>query len=261
MGVITEYKLRDLLKNKELTKIKTFEVPKGTIITPSARTFLQDQKIKLSFVEELDLEKSQTKQYFSFREDETKSHLIEVEASGRHVHLSRESIDLLFGKGYELTKVRELSQPGQYVCKERVTLIGPKSILRNVVILGPERKKTQVELSLTDAVALGLKVPIRESGDLAGSASIVLATENKILQMEEGVIVAKRHIHMTPEDAEKFQVKDKQLVKVQVLGTRPLIFDEVLVRVHQNYQTRMHIDYDEANACGFQKGTLGRLIK
>ena len=186
---------------------------------------------------------------------------IEIEASGRHVHLSRETINLLFGPGYELTKLRDLSQPGQYVCKERVTLIGPKGVIHNVVVLGPERKQTQVEVSQTDAVSLGIKAPIKESGQLDGTPGIVLSAGQNVVHLHHGVIVAKRHIHMTLEDAKKNNVVNGEIVQVKVFGTRPLIFDDVVVRVHSAYATYMHIDYDEANACGFVKGTIGKIMK
>lgn len=186
---------------------------------------------------------------------------IGVEASGRHVHLSRECIDILFGKGYELTKVKELSQPGQFACNERVTLIGPKGSMANVVVLGPERKDTQVEISATDALILGLKVPVRESGDVKGSSGILIVGEKSAVKLEEGTIIAKRHIHLTPKDAKKFKVNDKENVKVQVLGSRKLIFDDVAIRVSEHFNSKMHIDYDEANACGFKNGILARIIK
>lgn len=187
--------------------------------------------------------------------------MIEVEASGRHVHLDTETKEKLFGKDYQLTKVKDLSQPGQFVCKERVTVVGPKGILNNVVILGPERKETQVEVSLTDAVSLGVKAPVRESGDLLGTPPITLKVGNQEAHLSKGLIVAKRHIHMVPKDAERFGLKDREIVQVQVFGNRPLIFDDVVVRVSEHYCTFMHIDYDEANACGFKKGTLARIIK
>ncbi len=186
---------------------------------------------------------------------------IPVEASGRHVHLSREAIDILFGEGYELTKVKDLSQPGQYACAERVSLIGPKGTVKNIAVLGPARKETQVELSLTDAVIIGVKAPVRESGKLSGSAPITIATEKGQITLKEGAIVAKRHIHVYPEDAAIFGVKDKDTVSVEVCGERPLVFHDVVIRVNENYRTFMHIDYDEANACGYKKGTFARIIK
>lgn len=185
----------------------------------------------------------------------------EVEASGRHVHLSRKELDALFGTGYELTKAKDLSQPGQYASKERLTVVGPKGAFHNVVILGPVRKESQVEVSLTDCLQLGVKAPIRESGDIEGTPGIVLVNGDKSVSLDKGLIVAKRHVHMTPEDAEKIGVKNHDIVKVKVEGARPFIFDDVVIRVSPKFATYMHIDYDEANACGFSKGIRGRIIK
>lgn len=185
----------------------------------------------------------------------------EVEASGRHVHLSRKELDALFGTGYKLTKAKDLSQPGQYASKERLTVVGPKGAFHNVVILGPVRKESQVEVSLTDCLQLGVKAPIRESGDIEGTPGIVLVNGDKSVSLDKGLIVAKRHVHMTPEDAEKIGVKNHDIVKVKVEGARPLIFDDVVIRVSPKFATYMHIDYDEANACGFSKGIRGRIIK
>lgn len=185
----------------------------------------------------------------------------EVEASGRHVHLSRKELDALFGTGYELTKAKDLSQPGQYASKERLTVVGPKGVFHNVVILGPVRKESQVEVSLTDCLQLGVKAPIRESGDIEGTPGIVLVNGDKSVSLDKGLIVAKRHVHMTPEDAEKLGVKNHDIVKVKVEGARPLVFDDVVIRVSPKFATYMHIDYDEANACGFSKGIRGRIIK
>lgn len=189
------------------------------------------------------------------------SNSFEVEASGRHVHLTQEDVDTLFGKGYQLTKQKDLSQPGQYACKERITVLGPKGALHNVVILGPTRPESQVEISATDGLALGVKAPIRESGDTEGTPGIVLVNGDKVVSLNQGLIVAKRHIHMTPVDAEKLGVVNKEVVQVKVEGTRPLIFDDVIVRVHPSFALAMHIDYDEANACGHSKGVRGRIVK
>ncbi|HBB29925.1 MAG TPA: propanediol utilization protein [Clostridiales bacterium] len=186
--------------------------------------------------------------------------LIEVESSGRHVHLSRKDVELLFGEGYKLTPAKELSQPGQFACEERVTITGPKGSIKNVVILGPERKATQVEISLTDALSLGIKAPIRESGKIDNTPGITISSSKASIIMDKGVIVAKRHIHITPEDALKYGVKDSQIVKVEVLGERPLIFDDTIIRVSPQYRTYMHIDYDEANACGYKKGVFCKIL-
>ena len=186
---------------------------------------------------------------------------IQVEASGRHIHLSQVHIDILFGNGYSLTKFKDLSQPGQYACKERVTITGPKGSISNVVVLGPPRPNTQVEVSLTDTLALGIKAPVKESGSIENTPGIKISTERGSIEIDKGVIVAKRHIHITPEDAKKFGVSDKQIVNVEVLGSRPLIFKDTVIRVSEKFKTYMHIDYDEANACGFTKGTLCRIVK
>lgn len=186
---------------------------------------------------------------------------IPVEASGRHVHLKREHVDLLFGKGYELTPRRDLSQPGQYLCEERLTLKTDKGILRNVAILGPVRKDTQVELSLTDATSIGIDAPVKESGDIKGSASITIISDLGEVKIGEGVIVAMRHLHTTPKDSVLLGVKDQDLVSIRIDGLRPVIFENVLVRVNEKYSTAVHIDYDEANACGYRPGTKGSIVK
>lgn len=186
---------------------------------------------------------------------------IPVEASGRHVHLKREDLDVLFGKGYELTPKRDLSQPGQYLCEERLILKTDKGILRNVAVLGPVRKDTQVELSLTDAASIGVNAPIKESGDIGGSASVTIVSDQGEVKIREGVIVAMRHLHTSPEEAVLLGVKDKDLVSIRVDGLRPVIFEDVLVRVSEKYSTAVHIDYDEANACGYRPGTTGSIVK
>ncbi|MDY3919844.1 MAG: ethanolamine utilization phosphate acetyltransferase EutD [Candidatus Limivivens sp.] len=187
--------------------------------------------------------------------------LVEVEASGRHVHLCRADVEALFGKDYQLKKVRELSQPGQFVCEERVTLAGPKGSIPNVVVLGPERPKSQAEISKTDALVLGVQPPVRLSGDLAGSPGIRILSGDREVVLAEGVIIAKRHMHISPEDAQRLQVKDREPLKIKVFGSRPLIFEDTIARVSKDFQTRVHIDYDEANACGFEKGTFCRIVR
>lgn len=198
----------------------------------------------------------------NFLAEEIKSQVfIEVEASGRHVHLTKEAVEILYGVGHQLTPDKPLSQTGQYAAKERLTLVGPKGSLQRVVVLGPPREESQVEISLTDALILGIKAPLRQSGEISDSAEITLSTEQATLKLSQGAIVAKRHIHMTPEDASKFQLKDGEMVGVKVFGQRPTIFQDTLIRVSPRFVTRMHIDYDEANACGFGAGTLGLIIK
>lgn len=183
---------------------------------------------------------------------------VELEASGRHVHVTKEQAQQLFGHG--LTPKRELSQPGQYLCNERVTVKGPKGEFHNVAVLGPERPQAQVEISLTDARTLGITPPIRPSGSVADTPGAVLAGPCGQVALSQGVIAAQRHIHMSPEDAETMGVQDKQMVRLQTFTSRPVVFEELLVRIAPGFQTRVHLDYDEANACGFRQGDLGRIL-
>ena len=183
---------------------------------------------------------------------------VELEASGRHVHVTKQQAEILFGHG--LTPKRPLSQPGQYLSNERVTVIGPKGEFQNVAVLGPERPEAQVEVSLTDSKTLGLTPPVKLSGDISGSPGATLVGPCGRVTLDKGVIVAKRHIHMTPQSAAHFGVKDKQVVRLQTYTNRPLIFDDVVVRVSDRFDTFVHLDYDEANACGFQSGDLGRIL-
>jgi len=183
---------------------------------------------------------------------------VELEASGRHVHVTQEQALTLFG--HPLTPKRPLSQPGQYLANERVTVVGPKGEFANVAVLGPERKAGQVEISLTDARTLGVEAPVRLSGDVKNSPGILLRGEKGCVTLSEGVIAAKRHIHLTPEAAKKFHVQDKQTVKLQTYTARPVLFEDVAVRVSPDFAAYVHLDYDEANACGFQKGDLGRIL-
>ncbi len=183
---------------------------------------------------------------------------VELEASGRHVHVSKEQAQILFG--HDLTPHRPLSQPGQFLAQERVTVKGPKGEFQNVAVLGPARGKAQVEISLTDGKTLGIVPPVRLSGDVANTPGAELIGPKGRITIEEGVIAAKRHIHMTPKDAKHFGVKDKQVVKLQTFTERPVVFEDVVVRVSPDFEAYVHLDYDEANACGFQKGDLGRIL-
>ena len=196
--------------------------------------------------------------YVNLTERVIKRLFVELEASGRHVHVTKEQANLLFG--HPLTPKRPLSQPGQYLANERVKVIGPKGEFANVAVLGPERSAAQVELSMTDARALGISAPVRLSGDIQNTPGAVIATEKGSVTLPQGVIVAKRHIHITPEDAKKMGVADKQVVNLQTFTGRPLTFGEVVVRVSPDFATYVHLDYDEANACGFQAGDLGRIL-
>ena len=173
-----------------------------------------------------------------------------VETSARHVHLSREDLDILFGKGFELTFKKDLSQPGQFATNERVTVVGPKREIVNISILGPVRKQTQVELSATDARSVGIPIVVRESGDLAGTPGCKIVGPCGEVEISEGVIVAKRHIHLTPDSAAEFGVEDKQIVSVEIKGTgRSTVFGDVVIRVSEKFAPAMHIDTDESNAC------------
>ena len=185
-----------------------------------------------------------------------------VETSARHVHVTQEVLETLFGKGYELTKKKDLSQPGQYACAERVDIVGPKKTRAGVSILGPVRPETQVELSLTDARSIGVAAPIRESGDIAGSGACKMVGPCGEVELNEGVIVAKRHIHMTTADAAAMGLTDKQVVSVKVPSNgRALIFGDVVVRVSDKYALAMHIDTDESNAGAIAPNTMGEIIK
>lgn len=184
-----------------------------------------------------------------------------VETSARHVHVTREALDILFGEGYELTVKKELSQPGQFASNERVAVIGPKGSFPAVSILGPVRPENQVEISLTDARSIGVTAPVRESGDVAGSGACKLVGPKGEIELECGVIAAQRHIHATPEDAEKFGLSDKQIVSVKIDSDgRSLVFGDVVVRVSPKYALAMHIDTDESNAAGATPGLMGEIL-
>ena len=185
-----------------------------------------------------------------------------VETSARHVHLAKEHVDILFGEGHALTFKKDLSQPGQFACEERVSVVGPKNTIKNVIVLGPERKASQVEVSLTDARTLGVTAPVRESGDVANSGACKLVGPCGEVELAEGVIVAKRHIHFTPDEAAEANVSDKEIVMVKVVSDgRTTIFDDVVVRVHPNFSAAMHIDTDESNAAMAFGQIYGEIIK
>ena len=186
--------------------------------------------------------------------------MVEIEGSGKHCHVTRETLDILYGKGFELEVKKMLSQPGQYVTPQKVTLSGPRGT-SDISIIGPCRKVDQVELSFTDARALGFDPPIRESGDVAGSSACKLAGPNGEVEISEGVIIAKRHVHLTSEDGERFGIKDKQIVKLKFGGERALVFDEVVARVGPTHATFVHLDYDEINAAAiFGERPMGEVI-
>lgn len=185
-----------------------------------------------------------------------------VETSARHIHVTKEHLEILFGAGATLTKKKDLSQPGQYACEERVTIVGPKKELANVSILGPERPATQVELSATDARSIGVGIAVRESGDIAGTPGCKIVGPCGEVEISEGVIVAKRHIHMVPETAEKLGLKNKDVVWVKVeTDGRKAILGDVVVRVSETFADAMHIDTDESNAIAAGRELYGEIIK
>lgn len=185
-----------------------------------------------------------------------------VETSARHVHLSPADLETLFGAGYQLTWKKDLSQPGQFACEERVTVVGSKKELKNISILGPVRNQTQVELSLTDARSIGIAAPIRESGDVAGSGACKIIGPKGEIEISEGVIVAKRHIHATVADAEALGVKNGDIVSVKIDSDgRSVIFGDVVVRVSDSYALAMHIDTDESNAAACPRDAEGEIVR
>ena len=183
---------------------------------------------------------------------------VPLEASGRHVHLTENQCRQLFGQA--LTPQRPLSQPGQYLASQRVTVIGPRGRFENVAVLGPARKEAQVELSMTDCRTLGLQAPIRQSGDVAGTPGVILEGPCGRIGLQNGVMIAQRHLHLTPEAATLFRVKDKQIITLQTYTARPTLFQDVLVRVSTQFANAAHLDFDEANACGMKPGDLGRIL-
>ena len=188
---------------------------------------------------------------------------IPVGISNRHIHLSREDLETLFGKGYELTPMKELSQPGQYACKETLTLVGPSMrAIEGVRVLGPLRSASQVEISATDSFQLKIKPPVRESGKIAGSAPVTIVGPRGVVSLSEGCIIANRHVHMSPDDAARFGVKDGDYIDVDVLsGTRKSRWFDVQIRVHKDFRLEMHVDTDDANSAGLKNGSTVTVVK
>lgn len=186
---------------------------------------------------------------------------IPIALSNKHLHICQEHLEILFGQGYELKKIKDLSQPGQYACDEKVDIVGSKGILKGVRILGPVRPATQIEISISDGFQLGVDAPVRDSGQIDSTPGIKIVGPKGEVELDKGVIVAARHIHMYTDDAKKFGVEDKDIVNVKVGGPRGLIFDNVLVRVNPNFALEMHVDIEEGNAAGVKNGELVELIK
>ncbi|RRJ65435.1 phosphate propanoyltransferase [Paenibacillus oralis] len=188
------------------------------------------------------------------------SKAVPVGVSARHIHLTQEHIEILFGQGYQLTEFKPLSQPGQFAANEQVAVIGPKGQFDKVRILGPARPASQLEISRTDSFAIGVKAPVRESGNIEGTPGIKVKGPAGEIELDKGVIVAARHIHFHTSDAEKWGIKDKQLLKVRLGGERGLVFENVIARVSDNFALDMHIDTDEANAAGAKTGDTAEII-
>ena len=198
----------------------------------------------------------------SIKGTDTNDNGIPVGISNRHIHLCREHVDILFGKGYELTKLKELSQPGQFACKEQLTIVGPSMrAIEGVRVLGPERKASQVEISRTDSFVLKVKPPVRESGDIKGSAPVTIIGPKGVVTLNEGCIIANRHIHMSLDEAQRFGVQDGQYVDVALDGERKSLFYDVQIRAHKDFRLEMHIDTDDANAAGVGNGFKTRIVK
>lgn len=187
--------------------------------------------------------------------------MLPIALSNKHLHVSQKDLEILFGEGYELTKMKDLSQPGQYACDEKVDVIGPKGTLKGVRILGPVRPDTQIEVSIADAFFLGISPLVRNSGELNETPGVKVTGPKGEVVLEKGVIVAARHIHMHTTDGEDYGVKDKDIVSIKVSGARGLVFDNVLVRVHPTYALEMHVDLEEGNASGVRNGEMVELIK
>lgn len=186
---------------------------------------------------------------------------VPVAMSNRHIHVSKGDLDVLFGKGYELTNVKDLSQPGQYACDEKVDIVGPKNTIKGVRILGPVRPVTQVEISMFDARTLGIEGVVRASGNINGTPGAIIVGPKGQVEIKEGVIVAARHLHLHTDDAPKYGLKDRDIIKVKVGKERSIVFENVVVRVHPDFALDMHIDIEEGNAAGISNGDLGEIIR
>ncbi|ASS99256.1 propanediol utilization protein [Geobacillus thermocatenulatus] len=248
MAVITETYLRsEMLKG---TLSNPYFISHQHRLTPAAQDFLRDRGIKIEVMGSNSIRTIA----------KSKELRIPVGVSNRHVHLSHHEVEVLFGKGYELTPYRSLSQPGQFAAEETVTLVGPKGVLSKVRILGPARELTQVEISRTDGFTLGIHPPVRLSGSIEGTPGITLVGKAGSITISQGVIVAKSHVHMSPNDAKEFNVKDGDRLIVQAISDRSIIFPEVVVRVNERFTLDFHIDTDEANAANLKTGDFVKVI-
>ena len=185
----------------------------------------------------------------------------EVGLSNKHLHLKKEDIEVLFGEGHTLTPTKDLKQPGQFASEEKVDIVGPKGTLKGVRVLGPARPETQIELAMTDARAIGISAPVRESGKLDGTPGVKLIGPAGEVTIGHGTIIALRHIHLSPAQATEAGVKDKEIISIKFEGERGLVFDNVLVRSGDGHESEIHLDTDEGNAAGLRNGTLGEIVK
>ncbi|MFC5527882.1 phosphate propanoyltransferase [Cohnella yongneupensis] len=245
MALITETSLRAMLR---AGIPDPFLIREGDKLTPAAADFLKDRGIALRRIDQ-DADK-----------EDPRFPLIPVGVSNRHVHLSPQHVEALFGAGVRLTSMRELSQKGQFAARETVALIGLKGSLANVRVLGPARGKTQVEISRTDGFALGIHPPVRLSGDIEGTPGIELIGPSGAIQLQEGLILARNHVHLSPEEAHKLHVSSGDRLMLQAEGDRPMIFADAVARIAPNFSLDFHIDLDEANAARLDTGSFVRLI-
>ncbi|WP_260287403.1 phosphate propanoyltransferase [Peribacillus aracenensis] len=249
MAIITESKLRRMLK----TGIPNPYPIGDDRLTPAAADFLRDRKVVIG-------NRDPIKHSLSSNEEEMHNLMIPVGVSNRHIHLSSHDVEILFGNNYELTPIRELSQPGQFAAKEQVTLLGPKGMIQNVRILGPVREDTQVEISKTDGFQLGIHPPIRLSGSIDDTPGLTLIGPKGCVALHKGVIIAKSHVHMSPENAQHFDVKHGDGLLLQSIGERSIIFLDVIVRVAPRYKLDFHVDLDEGNAAGLKTGDYLKVV-
>jgi acetate kinase len=247
MGIKLDGKRNQDARADEITRISTDDSKVTVLVVPTdeERMMARDALRALS------------RSYITHVLDAQKRQPFLVEISAHHIHLTQEHVEALFGKGHQLTQHADLSQPGQYACKEQLTIVGPKGRIERVRILGPARKYTQVEIAMTEQFKLGIHPPIRESGDITDTPACVLESPNASVTIDRGVICALRHVHMSPEDALRYGVRDKSFVRVRIEGDRELVFGDVLVRVDPTFKLAMHIDTDEGNAANVKTGAHG----
>jgi acetate kinase len=248
MGIkLDEQRNRDAHGFAEICRISTDDSPVTVLVVPTNEERMIARETLRA------LSRSWLKSTLTAQQQEP----ILVEVSAHHIHLSQDHVEALFGKGHQLTKHADLSQPGQYACKEQLTIVGPKGSIERVRVLGPARKATQVEIAMTEQFKLGIQPPIRESGDIADTPGCTLEGPSGSIKIDRGVICALRHVHMTPHDALRYGLRDKATVRVRVAGDREMVFGDVRVRVDPNFKLAMHIDTDEGNAANLKTGAQG----